>query len=307
MWANPTPCTTTSVNSEVFYFEFIFNSKSIMLKLMKRLNQKGFHLLYIALIVIIIAGLGFAGWYVWDKNQKTDTATEIAPTPTPNEYVDHDKAYVDRKNETISETGTTTLSADGLMKTYADALITFTYPSDWLFGKHMNDYGFSTPENDLSSKVEVRDPSPLCNSTSCIVTFHATLSFYVPYEYYTRDTQQNYKAFASEEIPNINNGSYLIISRNDPDPDFSGPNLVSLHPYDVGVNEMFNANYSINIGNGYKFTAEGDFWLRDINLVPLIDAETYKNTEEYQQFAEIVKSVVINTETLPDRPQVIVE
>lgn len=54
-----------------------------MLELMKRLNQKGFHLLYIVLIVIVIAGLGFAGWYVWDKNQNQTAEEQTSSTPTP--------------------------------------------------------------------------------------------------------------------------------------------------------------------------------------------------------------------------------
>jgi hypothetical protein len=61
----------------------IFNNKTIMLKLMKRLNQKGFSPLHIVLLVVVIAIIGFAGWYVWDANQKTSDTEEVTPTPTP--------------------------------------------------------------------------------------------------------------------------------------------------------------------------------------------------------------------------------
>jgi hypothetical protein len=50
----------------------------------KKLNQQGFHhLLMAALIVVVVAAVGFAGWYVWDKNKTDDSANTTNPTPTP--------------------------------------------------------------------------------------------------------------------------------------------------------------------------------------------------------------------------------
>lgn len=51
----------------------------------KKLDQRGFHhLLMAALIVVVVAALGFAGWYVWDKNQASDDSTNTTnPTVTP--------------------------------------------------------------------------------------------------------------------------------------------------------------------------------------------------------------------------------
>lgn len=51
----------------------------------KKLNQQGFHhLLMAVLIVVVVAGIGFAGWYVWDKNQAPDDSTNTTnPTVTP--------------------------------------------------------------------------------------------------------------------------------------------------------------------------------------------------------------------------------
>ena len=63
---------------------------------MKRLNEQGFHLWLIPLILIIVIVLGFAGWYVWDKNKDdnntaettqddavTSSQTATTPTSTP--------------------------------------------------------------------------------------------------------------------------------------------------------------------------------------------------------------------------------
>jgi hypothetical protein len=56
---------------------------------MKKLsNQKGFHLIIIPLIVVILAIIGFTGWYVYKTNSNTNntyssTSSQIVSTPTP--------------------------------------------------------------------------------------------------------------------------------------------------------------------------------------------------------------------------------
>lgn len=47
------------------------------------MNQKGFTPVAIILVVVAIAVAGFAGWYVWDKNQN-NTDKNTSPTSTPN-------------------------------------------------------------------------------------------------------------------------------------------------------------------------------------------------------------------------------
>jgi hypothetical protein len=54
---------------------------------MKKMNENGFHIWIIALIIVVVAALGFGGWYVWDKNKddagSTDgTIATVTPTPT---------------------------------------------------------------------------------------------------------------------------------------------------------------------------------------------------------------------------------
>ncbi len=49
----------------------------------KRLEQSGFHIWIVALIVVVVAAVGFAGWYVWDKNKADDNTNVTNPTPTP--------------------------------------------------------------------------------------------------------------------------------------------------------------------------------------------------------------------------------
>jgi hypothetical protein len=52
---------------------------------MKKHNQKGFGLVPVLLIVVIVAIVAYAGWYVWDSNHGANMAEEeiVTPTPTP--------------------------------------------------------------------------------------------------------------------------------------------------------------------------------------------------------------------------------
>jgi hypothetical protein len=113
-----TKSTITSVNSEVFNFQFIFNPKTIILKLMNKTNQHGFHIWLITLIVVVLAGLGFAGWYVWDKNQNQTTDEQTSTTPTTSNSLNlepYDGGIIE------------------LEHTYADAElpVSFSYPAGW--------------------------------------------------------------------------------------------------------------------------------------------------------------------------------
>jgi hypothetical protein len=96
----------------------------------KRLNEQGFHLLYIALIIIVIAGLGFTGWYVWDKNQNqtVEEQTNSTPTPTPTETV------------TPTPTITRTNNNPTDWKTYFSPYgYSVKYPSEWSVGAVTSD------------------------------------------------------------------------------------------------------------------------------------------------------------------------
>jgi hypothetical protein len=57
----------------------------------KNINERGFHLVVIPLIVIIVGIIGFTGWYVWNSNSKpfkeldniTANNPRATPSPTP--------------------------------------------------------------------------------------------------------------------------------------------------------------------------------------------------------------------------------
>ena len=52
---------------------------------MKKINERGFHLWLIPLIIVLVGITGFAGWYVYDANKGDNEPVSniTAPTPTP--------------------------------------------------------------------------------------------------------------------------------------------------------------------------------------------------------------------------------
>lgn len=74
----------------------------------KKQNEQGFHLWVIAVIVVVVAGLGFTGWYVWHKNKDDSNKTlETSQTTSDaNGTVSSDVAV-----DTVTVTPTPTVAA----------------------------------------------------------------------------------------------------------------------------------------------------------------------------------------------------
>lgn len=45
-----------------------------------KVNENGSHLIAIPLLLVVIAIIGFAGWYVWDKNHESKNTQELSST-----------------------------------------------------------------------------------------------------------------------------------------------------------------------------------------------------------------------------------
>jgi hypothetical protein len=52
----------------------------------KHINNKGFTLVEALIIIVIVAGLGFAGWIVYKHNQQTSSANQSCPPGETQEY-----------------------------------------------------------------------------------------------------------------------------------------------------------------------------------------------------------------------------
>jgi hypothetical protein len=94
---------------------------------MKKLNQKGFSHFEIALLILVITALGFAGYTVWQKN-KAETPP-VSEVPVSNKTTDNPKVGVAEFSE------------------HKSIGIAFKYPSEW------------APSDDFKDKNEATDPA----------------------------------------------------------------------------------------------------------------------------------------------------
>ncbi len=116
----------------------------------RQLNQRGFHIYFIPLIIVLLGAVGFTGWYVWDaqKDKETGAAVTdnaaITPTPTP----------------TPTTTPTPALDVTAGWSTYTNTQYHFSlkYPTDWAYGGTSGDaqYPYFTKggNNELTVHVE---------------------------------------------------------------------------------------------------------------------------------------------------------
>jgi hypothetical protein len=101
---------------------------------MKKLDNKGFHLIMVPLIVILIGIIGFAGWYVWDANQEAatsenDTSKDEQPTVKPTPISDSGPVVT----VTVTPAPRETTGWKEVTGKYGDQDYNFTYkvPADW--------------------------------------------------------------------------------------------------------------------------------------------------------------------------------
>ena len=112
---------------------------------MKKLKEHGFHLWLIPLIIVILGAVGYASWYVWDKNKTDDSVNTIATTPTPNMAVtvmptDNLEAY----NDDVYGIGFNYPSGSTITPGYDSARIDVTSPNgDYSLSLHFHPGGKS--------------------------------------------------------------------------------------------------------------------------------------------------------------------
>jgi cytoskeletal protein RodZ len=89
------------------------------------MKQKGFSLVEGLLIVLVLAVVGFGGYYVWDSQQEDDETPTISnqEEANSNEAVDNDSESVEEETSSIPE---------GWVEiTDSQTGFTFSYPSEW--------------------------------------------------------------------------------------------------------------------------------------------------------------------------------
>jgi type II secretory pathway pseudopilin PulG len=96
-------------------------------------NHKGFSVVEVLLLVIIIGIISLVGWYVWQAKQKKNTSVQN-PYPVSNVQDDtssaNGEAVTQQPKEYPKETGTNVSKVPGKYQNSVTGL-TFDYPSDW--------------------------------------------------------------------------------------------------------------------------------------------------------------------------------
>jgi hypothetical protein len=89
-------------------------------KMKSKFNQQGFHIWVIALIIVVVAALGFAGWYVWDKNKADNSANTTNPTAVPTPTADPTADWQTYTDDTYGFSFRYPSDATASVNTYAD-------------------------------------------------------------------------------------------------------------------------------------------------------------------------------------------
>jgi hypothetical protein len=137
----------------------------------KQTNEDGFSAVEAILILIVVAIIGFAGWFVWHSQQATSKTLDAA---------NNSSAASSSKQSTTSKPSNQTQSdpyAGWKSYTLANSKISFKYPSAWQLsdssgdGEHASDMVSLKGNNDFSLNITVSDTGhPGADYTPTVVT-----------------------------------------------------------------------------------------------------------------------------------------
>jgi prepilin-type N-terminal cleavage/methylation domain-containing protein len=88
-------------------------------------KQKGFTVVEVLMVLVIVLLVGFAGWYVWNQRDKSDDKSTSTST---NKSADDAHEMTPEQSPTYG------------WKTYTnkEGMYTFKHPSDWVFADHLD-------------------------------------------------------------------------------------------------------------------------------------------------------------------------
>jgi hypothetical protein len=104
----------------------------------KHINEDGFHLIMIPLLIVVVAIIGFAGWYVWNRNHKsTNNQVSTSSIQQAASTVTTELPSISSNLPSATPTQSTQTSAEDLTanwETYTNSQFGYTikYPNDWM-------------------------------------------------------------------------------------------------------------------------------------------------------------------------------
>lgn len=98
-------------------------------------NQKGFTLVESLLVILILAVIGFAGYYVWHSQHSSKLPVSNSPSKASTEVSSNNSKPV---TESLSETYSN-----------SDFGFSFKYPASWKLIKNLQDYSRGAPEGEI--------------------------------------------------------------------------------------------------------------------------------------------------------------
>lgn len=252
----------------------MLNLTNIQGTIMKKLNTKGFGAVEAVLIFVIVGMIGFVGWYVLhSKSTQTSSSTQTTNTTT----TEANNPYAD-------------------WQTYKDNYVTFKYPKDWTAKKQ---YDFADPYGAYSlDLVAPVDSSLIAADPSNKNLYLGATILIAKNGKFKGNCAGCGKVSSAEKISTNGTNGYIIIAESGVP---NEPAIIDLVKDTIAVGTASYEPTGVAVGDTYNLRVSGDYRVKDgtLSLVGFKDVKTIKNSSEYIQLTNLVKTIAIQAGNLP--------
>jgi hypothetical protein len=251
-----------------------------------KVNQSGFSAVVVVLIAVIIGIIGFTGWYVYSAVQKNNKELD-KPSSLQSETQNYTvPASTSRTNQELI--------------TYKDDYISFQYPKDWVA---KNDYKFTDSYGAYSLMIKTPVDPNLVAADPNNKNINLEVSVLIDKEDSNRFKQgcpACGEVYDVEKSSLMGSDAYIVISASGT----KNPEMIAVNKSNLALGtKTWGGNsgtpVGLKIGN-YALVISANYRSGDTSYVGLKDVKTVKDSTQYNQFKELIKTIKVNSNSLPN-------
>jgi len=244
-------------------------------------NQKGFSVVEILIVIVVVGLIGAVGWLVYDR-QHSQNKQESSTTTTDNSKV-------------TDATKPTPADKYADWATYKDEYVSFRYPKNWTVSKQ---YTFADPYGALSIDIKAPVDSTLTPADTNNKNLYLSSSVLIAKDgRFTGNCAGCGQVFSVESIEtgDKSKGSLIIADSGVP----GEPASIGLVSGKVAVGDKDYTPTGIRIGSNYSVRVSGSYMSGDLSLVGFKTVNGIKDSQQYGLLRDLIKTIQVQASNLP--------
>lgn len=250
---------------------------------MMKINQKGFSVVGILVVIVVIGLLGVAGWLVY-KRQHTQNKLEISTATTGSAKV------ADTTKPLPADTSTE-------LTTYIDEYVSFKHPKNWIVTRS---YTFADPYGALSIDIKAPVDSTLKPAdTKSFKNLYLASSILIAKDgRFTGNCAGCGQVYSVESIETADRsvGSMIISESGMP----GEPAFIDVVSGQIAVGDKDFTPSGLRVSSKYRVRVSGSYMSGDMSLIGFKTVDGIKDSKQYGLLRDLIKTIQVQVSNLPN-------